>query len=40
MVKHLEKQEAKARQVHKRRRMAAVDSTMLTSGHKAPVGNN
>jgi hypothetical protein len=40
MVKHLEKQEAKARQVQKRRRMAAVDSTLLTSGHKAPVGNN
>ena len=40
MVKHLEKQEAKARQAHKRRRMAAVDSTILTSGHKTPVGNN
>lgn len=40
MVKHLEKQEVKARQVQKRRRMAAVDSTMLTSGHKEPVGSN
>ncbi|WP_309889840.1 hypothetical protein [Archangium sp.] len=40
MAKHLEKQEAKARQVRKRRRMAAVDSRMLTSGHKEPVGSN
>jgi hypothetical protein len=32
MLEHHEKQEEKARQLRKRRRVAAVDSTVLTSG--------
>ncbi|HEX8818299.1 MAG TPA: hypothetical protein VF794_00105 [Archangium sp.] len=40
IAKHLAQQEAKARQVHKRRQMAAVDSTMLTSGSEDRLGSN
>ncbi len=41
IAKHLEKQEEKARRMHRRRRMAAVDSAMLTSsGRVERVSNN
>jgi hypothetical protein len=40
LLEHQEKQEEKARQLKKRRRVAAVDSTVLTSGKAAPHGHN
>lgn len=40
MAKHLEKQEEKARQIHRRRRMASVDSAMLTSGRVERTSSN
>ncbi|HYO56506.1 hypothetical protein [Archangium sp.] len=41
IAKHYERQEAKARQLQKRRRMVAVDSTVLTSaGNRERLSSN
>ncbi len=40
MLQHQEKQEAKARRLRKRRQVAAVDKTVLTSGRASAHGHN
>lgn len=40
ILEHQEKQDEKARQLRKRRRVAAVDATVLTSGKAAPSSHN
>lgn len=40
MAKHYARMEEKARRVKKSRSMAAVDSAVLTSGKREPLGNN
>jgi hypothetical protein len=40
IARHYAQQEAKARQLRKRRHMAAVDSSVLTSGTRERLGNN
>lgn len=39
IARHYARQEAKARQLHKRRHMASVDASVLTSGSRERLGN-